>query len=283
MLNALYLITIILGVAGQNIVKKPYVQKLGNKGVYFFGMAVSLAALLFFVFTSDGLDFNLAVLPYSLGFAAAYCLAIALGVVAVKEGSLSLTSLITSYSLMMPTFYGLIFLNDPISFGLIPGLVLLVISLYFINKKDGESKFSPLWIVSVTVVFIGNGFCSIVQKMQQVAFDGAYKNEFMIFALGAVFLSMLVLFLVKERSYARLCVRSGAVLSLVCGLMNGIVNLFVMILSGLMPVSLMFPMISAGGIILVAAVSKFIYKERLTRLQWLGLAFGVGAVVFLNI
>jgi multidrug transporter EmrE-like cation transporter len=61
------------------------------------------------------------------------------------------------------------------------------------------------------------------------------------------------------------------------------VNLLVMILSGLMPVSLMFPIISAGGIVAIFVISLVFYKEKLSRLQIIGYILGTVSVVLLNI
>ena len=282
-LNVLYLIAIIIGVSGQNVVKKPYTQKTNGNGVYFFTTLLSGAALLFFALTSPELAFDLSFVPYSVAFAVSYALASLFAVLAIAYGSLSLTSLITSYSLMIPTFYGLIFLKDPFGKGFIFGLVFLIVSLFLINKKDGNIKFSLKWIIFVIVAFIGNGMCSVVQKMQQVAFDGAYKNEFMIVALAIVTVVMFVMTMIKERKGIKLYLKAGWHLSIICGALNGMVNLFVMILSNRMPVSLMFPLISAGGLIVTYLVSRFLYKEKLTRMQFLGFIFGLAAIVFLNI
>ena len=65
--------------------------------------------------------------------------------------------------------------------------------------------------------------------------------------------------------------------------MNGLTNMLVMILSGLMAVSVMFPLISAGGIIVTFIISKFVYKENLTRMQFMGFLVGILSIVFLNI
>ncbi len=78
-------------------------------------------------------------------------------------------------------------------------------------------------------------------------------------------------------SFVSQCILAG------CGIMNGTVNLFVMILSGMMSVSLMFPLMSVGGILVTFTVSILFYKEKLTRLQYLGFLAGIGAVIFLNI
>lgn len=283
MLNMIYLISIIIGLAVQNIVKKPYTDRTEGKGVYLFNTLLSLAAMLFFVITSKKLHFELSILPYAFGFALTYILASVFSVKAISCGSLSLSSLILSYSLMIPTFYGLLFLNDPISVGFIVGIVLLVISLLLINKKSESGNISMKWIVFIFLSFAGNGLCTVVQKMQQVASKGAYKNEFMIVALFLVMCMMLVLTLRTERKQIKKYVKVGWHYAALCGVMNGLVNFFVMILSAKMPVSLMFPLISAGGIVVTYFVSKFFYKEKLTGMQLAGFIIGIISVIFLNL
>jgi multidrug transporter EmrE-like cation transporter len=56
-----------------------------------------------------------------------------------------------------------------------------------------------------------------------------------------------------------------------------------MILSGLMPVSLMFPIISAGGIVATFIISQVFYKEKLTKIQFVGFLTGLASIVFLSI
>lgn len=283
MLNVIYLSSIIFGVSIQNIFKRQYSDKTNGKGVWIFSGLVSLFAMLFFVCSSKNLNFNISFLPYSIGFAVAYGTATLFSVLAVSCGSLSLTSLFISYSLMLPTFYGLIFLKDPISKGLIPGIILLVISLVLTNKKSEENKISFKWIIYVILAFVGNGMCSTVQKMQQVAFEGTYKNEFMIIALAIVAIFMILFSLFTERKEIKHYVNYGWRLAILSGVVNGAVNLFVMILSSRMPVSLMFPLISAGGIIITYLISKFFYKEKLSKTQFIGFIIGIISVVFLNI
>jgi drug/metabolite transporter (DMT)-like permease len=278
----LYLLAIILGISGQSIVKKTYTQKTNGAGVYFFNTLLSAAALLFFVVTSSKFSFDISFIPYSIGFAVSYAVASVFMVLAIAYGSLSLTSLFISYSLLIPTFYGLI-IGDPIGKGFIPGMVLLVISLFLTNKMDEKGKISFKWIIFVILSFVGNGMCTVVQKMQQVSSNGAYKNEFMIVALAIVTIVMFIMTLFTQRKDIKLFAKSGWHWAIICGALNGMVNLFVMILSGKMPVSLMFPLISAGGLIVTFLVSRFCYKEKLTKLQLAGFLCGVASVVCLNV
>lgn len=281
-MNAILLLSIIIGVSAQEIFKKIYNTKSSFPGVYIFTTLSAMAAAIFFALSSGDLSFNTEIVPYSIAFAAAYTAGVVGSVVAIASGPLSLTTLIVSFSLMLPTLYGLIFLSDPISIGLFPGLILLVASLFLINKCDKGVKINTKWLISVAFSFLGNGFCTIVQKMQQVRFDGGYKNEFMIIALAITVIVCLIMALTKERNIVKQQSALGVALGLLCGVANGAVNLFVMILSGRMPVSLMFPIISAGGIVATFIISTVFYKEKLSRPQLIGFILGTVSVVLLN-
>lgn len=283
-MSVILLISIILGVAFQNVAKKPYTLKAEGKGAYFFCLLTSLAAMLFFIITSGGFEWNSGLLIYAFFFAVSYATTTVFGFEAIACGPLSLSSLVISYSLMLPALYGLVFLKDPISIGFIPGLVLLVISLFLINQKNEKAPITFKWVIFVILAFLGNGICSIVQNMQQVKFEGAYKNEFMIVALAMVSLILCFFVFIKERKDIKAVAKFAYIPAIACGLVNGAVNLFVMMLSnGMMAVSLMFPLISAGGIIITYVVSRFIYKETLTKLQFIGFVIGIASIVLLNI
>ncbi len=282
-MNLLYLTVIIAGVAFQNVIKKPYAKKMSDRGIYSFVLLSGIAAMLFFLLTSRELAWNSGLIAYSAGFAVAYTAANVFSIEAIAHGSLSLSSLIISYSLMIPTVYGLIFLNDPVGAGFISGMVLLAVSLFTVNRRGGSSPVTLKWLIYVFLAFLGNGMCSVVQKMQQLAFDGGYKNEFMILSLAISSVLLVIAVIKKERKDIRCAVMSGWHMAVGCGIANGIVNLFVMILSGRMPVSLMFPLISAGGIIVTFFVSRYLYKEKLTKTQLAGFVIGVASVVLLSL
>lgn len=282
-MNVVYLILVILGVSAQDILKKIKTAKGGDGGVYLFAAFISMAAAVFFAVISGGLQWNWGFLPYSAGFALAYGMCTMCGVLAIANGPLSITTLVVSYSLMLPTLYGLLFLGDPITPGLIFGIVLLVISLFLVTKKNKEAPLTLKWGIYALLTFIGNGMCSVVQKMQQDVFDGAYKNEFMIVAYVLAAVAFVILALCKERKTMAHTAKTAWHLAILCGAMNGMVNLFILILQGRMPLSVMFPLVSAGGIVVTYLISKFVYKEKLTALQFVGFLLGIASVVLLNI
>lgn len=268
----------------QSVSEKEYNIKT-NGGAFVFSAGCALFAGLFFVITSGGnLYFTSDTLVYSAFFAIAYALAGIGFFLSIKTGPLSFTSLISSYSLIIPTFYGIFFLNEKVSFSFIIGIILLLVSLALINaeKKETERKITAKWILFVLIGFIGNGMCTVVQKIQQDAFSGGFKSEFMIMALAIVFVSFSLIAFFAERKQLAQSFKGSRWFAL-RGLLNGLVNLLVMVLSARMNVSVMFPLISVGGLILTFVISWLIYKENFSSKQYLGFALGVLAVITLNL
>lgn len=280
---ALLLTASIFGVTIQQVSKKAYNKKVAG-GTFTFTALSIIFALIVFIFTSGGkFDLNPEILPYCFGFAVAYGAASIGSFLAVGAGPLSLTSLMVSYSLIIPTIYGLIVGETPSPF-LYVGLALLFVSILLVNieKKGEEKKITLKWIIFVLIAFVANGACSTVQTIQQRTFEGAYKSEFMIIALITSIIAIGAAAVIFERNNFASKIKTGAHWYIICGLANGLVNLFVMMLAKYNP-AIVFPVISAGGIITTAIVGIFVYKEKLSVMQIIGMFLGTASIVFLNL
>ncbi len=283
-MNLLLILIITLCSTVNNVARKAYNQSCPDKGSYTFTTLIAVTAALFFILTSGGsLSFSWELFPWSASFGISYGLAIFFSVLAVNCGSLALTSLIISYSLILPTLFGLIYYHEPISLLFIIGMLLLLLSLLLINMSSGKVVITLRWCVYVGISFLANGACSIVQSAQQRHFNGANKNEFMIMALSTVSIILIAFSIAKEKKDLAVCLKNGLLYGSICGITNGIVNLLSLVLVTRMNVSIVFPVISAGCIVAVSVVSVLYYKEQLSRNQIIGVAAGVGAIVFLSL
>lgn len=290
MLNAVLLTVAALANIAQNIITGIYNKKKGN--IFIFNLFSALAVMLFFVFASGLLlSFKLETALWAFFFALSY-MACGVGLVlAVKFGGVSLTSLVISYSLVIPTVFGIIAYGEHPSWFFYFGLALLIVSLFFIGvpRKGSSFKITPLWVISVLIAFVGNGLCSLFQSHYQRLSGGQYRSEFMIIAMGMTIVMCLIAILVTRKSDERTVAEKKAILksSLIYGglkgIFNGVVNLLIMILVSLMSVSLIFPLFSAISLVATIIASRIIFKEIPDKLTTVGLVIGVVAIVFLNL
>lgn len=286
-MSILWLAVVTVAIALQGVCQKQYNKNTANRGAFTFSaVAVLVSLALFFITADKPLHFESGVLPYSFGFAASYASAVIFSVLAMRIGPMAITMLITSFSLFIPTFYGIVFLKEPLSAFFCVGIVLLVVSLVLVNlKSDKGQKTSVRWVVYLFLAFFGNGMCSTFQNMQVRAYEGALKSEFMIAALVMAAVIMFAAAFAGDRKEIPTVLRRGAPIAMGYGLFNAVVNLLVIELlrAGELPTSMIFPCISAGSMVLAFLVSVFLYKEKMSVKQITGFFIGIAAIVFLNI
>jgi uncharacterized membrane protein len=220
-------------------------------------------------------------LPYAACFAASYACALLGSVLAMKYGSMAIALLASSYSLVIPTLHGGLVLGERMTAPAVVGLALLLASLFLIRKPAMNGKKDWKFFLCLLLSFVGNGFCSVVQKMQQTAFVGAYKSEFMILSLAFCAIFLFAGIVVKGER-ALLCKRE-LVFGALCGISNGMMNYLVMLLTGLLPNVVLYPSISAGGVVLGFAIAILGYCERLSKRQYIGYAMGLISILLLQV
>ena len=283
---AVLLILSIIAQVSQQVCRKEH-NKRENDNPLSFSVVGVLAALVYFVVLSKGqLSFSPGMFLYSLPFAICYMIAYVCTIYAIKHGPLSITSLIISCSVAVPLIYGIVFLKEPVNCLLILGLVLLFLSIIFVSEpwKREEMRITTKWVVYISVTFFSNGFCMTIQKLFQMKDYGVHSNEFMICSLALTFLLLLLLVLVCERKGLKKMLKThGIIWPVFCGVGNGIANQVTMILAVVLPASFLYPMQSAGAIVLTAIVSILLYKEKLSLFQKIGFVTGVLAIIVFNV
>lgn len=287
-MNYFLLFLTALFIVFQKVIQDRYNAKC-RSGVFLFSGMISFFAMCFFMAVNRNWVWSSELIIPAVSFGLSYAAATVFVVLAIKCGSLAKTTLIMSYSLLVPAFAGLIILREPLGIPMIAGMILLVLSLWLTNhrKKTADTpkeKISLKWLVFVLLGFVGNGMCSTVQKLAP-HYLGADVN-LTLSTIAALGLSTVVLiaasFLTKETDL-KSTLRVGGPLSLFCGLFNGAVNYLAIYLNQFIPASVMFPVLSAGELILIVPYSLLVRRERFTAKQWVGFGVGVVSVVLLNL
>ena len=277
---------VIIANSMQLVLRKVYDEKYKVGALTFTAVNAIFAFLFFFIECKCVIFTNNQIIPYAVLFAILYALASITTMLAIKTTApSSLTSLIISYSLIIPTLYGLIALSEPITVYLVIGIILLLISLAFINveSKKEDKKITFKWLIFALVAFLTNGFCTAVSKQVVLDLGGDIISEFLAVSLLIVVSITTIVALIVENKQFPKNFKNSLLYACGSGVGNGVANRFTMLLAVTIPASIMFPIISAGGIILTTCISLFFLKEKLSIWQIIGFILGIGALVFLNI
>lgn len=285
-MTAILLIFSIITQVSQQMCRKEYNKTQSDKPLSFSLVGV-LTGLIYFIILSDGkISFTREMFLYSVPFSVCYITAYACTMHAIKHGPLSLTSLMMSCSIVVPLLFGVTFLKEPVTLTLVIGLVLLFSCIILVSEpwKKEDAQISLKWVIYMSATFLANGTCITLQKVFQIKDLGAHSNEFMICSLAITLLTFVVMVLIRERKeILELIKTKGIIWPILCGVSNGIANQFTMMLAVILPASFLYPVQSAGGIIVTAIVSILLYKEKLSLFQKIGFVTGILAVIIFNI
>lgn len=203
-MNIILFAGIVLSACLQSLLSKAYRQCSGN--VHLFNMEKALCAfLLFAVFGSDAVNlrfwlYNKTTL-YAVSFAVFLCVSMYFGYQALCIGPVSLTSLIVSFSLILPCVDGIIFLREPVTFLKISGFIFLLAAM-LLTRKSGENGAAPLskkWAVYTLLTMVSNGLCSCLQKLHQIQYPGMFLNAFLCLSMLLATLFFMVILLFTRR------------------------------------------------------------------------------------
>lgn len=277
------------------VILSHYSHKAGTNPCNFYlysAVCSAVSAVAVFLLTGCHLQFSLFTVLLGILFGLAICLQQVSASFALARGPFSYTTVIISMSTMISALSGVLFWEEALRPLQIVGMGLMALCLVFSVKKEKENKKASLiWLLLSLFSCLCNGALGIMQKAHQ---SSVHKNELAAFLVIAFAVSCL--FALGALCFMRLSNRHGTrpsrpdavfALPVLLGLVllagistafNHCINLY---LSGVIPAAVFFPIVNGGGLMLVTLVSFFVYHERLTARQWLGLCAGVAATLCL--
>ena len=277
---------IVLASATQSSTTKLFNQSCSQSSV--FNALKSCTALGMFALTAVfGFSFHLPTVVFGLLYGVSLCISMWAGYKALCLGPMALTSMLVSFSVIIPLIWGLTVGNETLKALQYPAFALLFLAIILTNadkikvKKNTQNNYG-LWFLFVGITFVCNGLCSILQKQHQTLYPEAYSKEFMLFAmlLCSIVFSFIAL---RKVSLKELKTVKGKRYGILSGLANGTANFLTLVLAGLENASVLFPIISAGTILASLLCGRFLFKEKLKANHYVALAAGIAAVVLLKL
>lgn len=260
-----------------------------KKGGFVFTAIVSLFSMLFFLIMElitdkNGVQISGEIVIYGVFAGICFCLASFLTYVALSCGSFVLSRLILSYSILITIIHGL-FLGEEITILGWIGIVLILCSLYFMkgNGKEDGVKFTKKWLISILLSVLFAGLFGVLQRQQQLVYGGKYDREFMIVSLGVSGILLFILGVIKDGKDLKYILKHGSLYALGAGFSNGATNLLTLYVYLIAPMSFVAPTSAGIAMIISFLISKLIFKEKFSKLQYLGVILGGVSLVLFNL
>lgn len=210
---------------------------------------------------------------------------------ALEIGPMSYTTVIVSFSTLISALSGVAFFGESIGVWQWVGIALMLASFLLAVKEDSQEKSASFrWLIFCGITFLCTGGIGLMQKIHQMSSYKAEINAFLIVAFVSACLGSCLAGLwisKKEKTTFLEHDENGKVrwvlvaIALFSGIVTAINHKLNLYLSGVMDSAVFFPIVNGGGLVLTTVAAVLLFKEKLTKRQWLGVAIGILSVLCL--
>lgn len=222
-------------------------------------------------------------LPIAMGIGLLFVFMFFLIGLSTEKAGLTFTSIATRMSMVLPIFFSLFLFDEIISAGKISKIILTLIAVILAIYHKPKNHLKTLYNFLPLILFVGSGSVDTLVKIAQQLFvpdDQIQVFSTILFATS--FLASLFL-LITHKPQKQLLRKSTIAIGALLGLFNFGSLFFLMKAlnkSGL-DSSLIFGINNLAIVCLSLLFGYFVFKENLSRLNWLGIILSIICILLL--
>jgi drug/metabolite transporter (DMT)-like permease len=208
---------------------------------------------------------------------------IGMAITARKDG-ISVAAVASKMGVVFPVVFASIYLGEKLPPLLILGIILSIVSVFLTSRKNLKVGALTLTLIPI-LVFIGSGTIDTTLKLIEIRLTSGVSESMpvMLIFASAGFFGLCIWFyrLVTKKS-------KWDVKHLIAGIVLGIPNyfsiyfLFMALRSDLLQTAQIFPVNNVGIVLLSTLLSLVLFKEKLSRINILGLGTAVIAILLIS-
>ncbi|NUM51204.1 MAG: EamA family transporter [Flavobacteriales bacterium] len=199
----------------------------------------------------------------------------------------SVASVANKLSVVIPVFFAVVLYNDSVSFLKMAGIALALLGVYFATQKNSNQIQIKKWqgIILVAFLFVGNGFLdSYLNFIEKNYLSESNALSFTPLIFSAAFcVGITILF------YKMVFLKNNlSAKSIIYGFFLGILNygsIIFLIKSLQLPnveSSVVFPLNNIGIVVATSVSSFFIFKEKMSKKNVLGIFLSAVAILLIT-
>lgn len=207
--------------------------------------------------------------------------------ISTKKAGMAITTIAGKMSVIIPVLFCTFYFNIDTSWLKYSGIALALCAFYLTLKKEKGNNLSFMAYVLPILVFIGNGAVDTISNTYQLLYHSSGEKLSLMLtivfltalALGTV--SVIVLQLMGKLKGLRWGVH--LMLGVVIGILNFYASYFFMKGMSEVQASVFLPTLNTGIVAFSTLIGFFIFKEHLSKLNWIGIALSVLAILLISV
>lgn len=212
--------------------------------------------------------------------------------VALTTGPISLTVLLVNFNILIPTVMSVILFREKLYYAQLLGIVFLIISMILnVNKTEGEKKGNTQWLLLTLIALLAGGADNCIQKIFYLADGSKVINaantylvlRYIVSAILAFVLYFMGLHTGKKEKSSYWFNKNVLFYAVGIGAIIAVFQKLYMVGIEHIDGTFMFPTYTGLQSVSMTAIGVVLFKDRLSRRQWLGVLSGIISVALMNL
>lgn len=201
-------------------------------------------------------------------------------VIAIRQGGVAVTMAIVRLAILIPILCSILVWSEIPSTGQTIGIIFVCLALPFLSAGVGGNGATAIngtiWLI--VALFVTTGFCHLSPKLLREVVPQGQITVYLFSLFGtsglvSVFLIRWMRVPFHRRDYGH-------------GILQGLCNLLgtfsIAMTLKYLPATFVFPFTSAAGVVLTTAAGTLVWKEKLGRSAYVGIALSIVALALVN-
>lgn len=203
-----------------------------------------------------------------------------------QKVGVAVTSVTSKMSVVIPVTVGILAYAEPASAIKLFGIVLSLLAFYLTFRKKNSQKIEKKFLILPLLLFLGNGTNDTLTKHSQMFLIG---NDYMLF-LGMVFsvgfligITMVIIKAIRKKEESKIILWKNLLAGAWLGLLNFGSSYYFIVGMSHFQSSVFFPIFNVSIVSLSAMAGFLFFKERLSVLNWAGIALAIVAILLIAV
>ena len=196
----------------------------------------------------------------------------------IQKNGVAMASTFMKLGVVLSTLIAIVIFHESPKMTQGIGIILAVLSILIIHS-DGNEKKQGSWKWLLPVLLICGGNTDSMANMFDKIGDPAVKDYYLFYTFTAAFICAMIMMLVQHERIGMWEAVSGLLL----GIPNYFSTRFLLLSLRHIPAVIVYPVVSAGTIVVVSLAGVFLFRESLSRRKTAAIGIICLALVLLNI
>lgn len=195
----------------------------------------------------------------------------------IQKNGVVLSSIFQKLGLIVQVLISIIFFKEQPQFIQVLGIIICLVAVVMINFEKGQTAVQ--FKLGLFLILLSSGFCDVMSKIHEEMGNPALADHFLFYTFGVAMILCIALIIVKKELFGWKDVLFGILL----GIPNYFSASFLLKALNDIAAVIVFPTFSVATVVVISMTGMLVFKEKLSKKQWIAMGLILAALVLLNI